>query len=123
MRKIACSLIEQLSFNYTNPTRASRLMRDYLSCAIRVTNATLTKNMMMKFRNHKVGFREVEEIADKLLSQQKNVENSRAKKYGIVKDMMKHKLNNAIDYEKVVRKQLKVSKDDLDKNSQNWNNC
>ena len=69
----------------------------------------------MKFRNHKVGFREVEDIADKLLSQQKNVENCRAEKYSVVKDLMKHKLNNAMKYEKEVRKQLKTSKDDLDK--------
>ena len=74
MKKIAYSQIEHISWNYTNPMRASRLMRDFISCAIRVTNSTLTKNLLLNFRNHKVGFREVEEVNDRILVQLKNVE-------------------------------------------------
>ena len=113
MRKIAYSRIEQISYNFTNPMRASRLMRDFISCAMKVTNSVLTKNVLLKFRDHRVGFREVEDMAERLLSQQKNVEKSREKKYEIVKDMMKHELKNAEDYEKFVRKELNRSKTNL----------
>ena len=71
MRKIAYRQIEQISWNYTNPMRASRLMRDYLSFTIKVTNSTLTKNMLLNFRNNKVGFREVEEMPKGFFSSRK----------------------------------------------------
>ena len=101
MRRIAYSLIEDLSFNYTNPDRASRLMRNFLSQAMLVTKATLTKNVLLNYRDCKVGFKEVEEIAERLLNQQKYVDKSSKKKYDIIK----------VEYEKMCRKALKTSKD------------
>ena len=71
------------------------------------------KNMMLKFRNHKVGFKEVEDIAERLMVQQKNVNKNRIKKYAIVKDLMKHKMDNVLENDKMLRKDLKASKEIL----------
>ena len=35
-------------------------MRDFRNKAIRLTKDTMTKNLLLKFRNAKVGFKEVE---------------------------------------------------------------
>ena len=77
-----------------------------MSCAIKVTNSTLTKNMMLKFRNQKVGHTEVEEMAGRLVAQQKTSDKTKEKKYQIVKDLMKHKMENVQDCEKIARKEL-----------------
>ena len=49
---------------------ASRLMRDYIKNAIIVTKDTLRKDMILKFTQAKVGFNEVEQIAEQLVKQQ-----------------------------------------------------
>ena len=46
-------------------------MRDFLNKSIKKTNQTLTKNLLQKLVKVKVGFEEVEEIAQHLLDQQK----------------------------------------------------
>ena len=71
------------------------------------------KNLMLKFKNQRVGFREVEDIAEQLVKKQKNSDKGRQKKYEIIKDLMKHKQNDANDDDKIVRRELKTSKENL----------
>ena len=63
----------------------------------------------------KVGFVEVEDIAQHILDEQKIGKKSRTDKYAIVKDIMKHKTTDA---EKCLRESsinLKKSKENLSK--------
>ena len=113
MRQIAHSRIYQLSFEYTNPERAAWLMRDFLSNSIRKTNQTLSKNLFLKLKLLKVGFTEVEDIAEHMIRQQKVRRKTRNEKYEIVKDLMKHKMKDAEEYLKQVSDNLKKSKDNL----------
>ena len=64
-------------------------------------------------KNLKVGFNEVEDIAEHLIKQQKRGRKTRSEKYAIVKDLMKHKMNDAEKYLKQVTINLKQSKDNL----------
>ena len=88
-------------------------MRDFLTSSIRKTNQTLTKNLFLKLRDLKVGFTEVEDIAEHLIKQQKGGNRTRSEKYAIVKDLMKHKMNDAEKHLKEVTNDLKNSKDIL----------
>ena len=115
MRQIAHSHISHLSCEFTNPERASWLMRDFISNAIRKTKQTLTRNLFLRLKNLNVGFKEVEDIAEHLINQQKGIENTRKEKYEIVKDLMKHKTTNAEKYLKQVTDNLNKSKDNLSK--------
>ena len=73
----------------------------------------MTKNLFLKLKNLKVGFTEVEDIAEHMIRQQKRVRKTRNEKYAIVKDLMKHKMNDAENYLKEVANNLKQSKDNL----------
>ena len=46
-------------------------------------------------KTYKVGLAEVENIAEHMIKQQKGKQSTRNEKYAIVKDLMKHKMNNA----------------------------
>ena len=115
MRQIAHSQIGRLSFEFSNPERAAWLMRDYLIRSVKKTKQTLVKNLLLKLKNYKVGFEEVEDIAQHMVDQQKVGKKARNDKYAIVKDLMKHKTTDA---EKCVREcsiNLKKSKENLSK--------
>ena len=113
MRKIAFSQIYHLSFEYPNPERANRLMRDYLKSAMKLTMNTLTKDLILKFRNAKVGFAECERVAQNLVWQKKSGDVKRKDKYDIVKDLMKHKMKDVEECIKLSRKNLYTSKENL----------
>ena len=69
----------------------------------------------MRVKNLKVGFEEIEDIAEHMLEQQKGGTKTRFEKYAIVKDLMKHKM---IDAEKCIRisaKNHRFSKENLSK--------
>ena len=115
MNPIAYNLIHHLSNEFTNPERASRLMRDYMKKAIKLSNTTMTKDTIFKFNQSKVGLKDVEDIAESVLSKMKSSDKSRKDKYDIVKDLMKHKLKDAIKCTKIARRELNESKDNLSK--------
>ena len=71
MRQIAHSRIYQLSLECTNPEKVARLMRDFLSKSIKKSTQTLTKNLLLKLKTFKVGFAEVEQVAEQLINYQK----------------------------------------------------
>ena len=96
MRPIAYNHISQLSNEFTNPSRAFWLMRDYMRKAIKLTKNTVTKNTMLKFNKSKVGLKEVEGIAQSIVNKFKSNDNSREAKYSIVKDLMKHVMHDAV---------------------------
>ena len=83
--------------------------------AIKLTNYTMTKNTIIKFNKSKVGLNDVEEIAETLVNKMKSCDKSRNAKYDIVKDLMKHKLKNAIKSTRVAKKELEESKENLSK--------
>ena len=74
----------------------------------------MTKNMLMKFRNEKVGFREVKQIAQHLVWQFKSTKKSTTWEDDIVKDIMKHKRKDAIECAKESKEELRKSKKNLD---------
>ena len=113
MRTIAHSQIRQLSLEFSNPERAAWLMRDFLNKSLKKTNQTLTKNLLLKVKTLRVGFEEVEDIAEHLLEKQKGGTKKRSEKYAIVKDLMKHIMADAEKCLKVSVRNLKVSKDNL----------
>ena len=98
MNPIAYNLIHHLSNEFTNPERASRLMRDYMKKAIKLSNTTMVKDTILKFNKSKVGFKDIEEIAESVLSKLKCSDKTRSDKYDIVKDLMEHKLKDAIKH-------------------------
>ena len=114
MRQIAYSRIEHLSYEFSNPMWASRLMREYMSKAIRLTKDTMTKDVLMKFRNSRVGFREVHQIAEQMVGQFKSSKLSKSSGFDIVKDLMKYKMYDALNCVKESKDELKKTKDDLD---------
>ena len=115
MRQIAHSRIFHLSFEYTNPERAAWLMRNFMSNTIRKTKQTLLINLFMKLKNVKVGLKEVEDISEHMMSQQKAGEKTREDKYQLVKDFMKHKMTDAEKHLKQVTNDHKKSKEILSK--------
>ena len=115
MRQIAHSHIYHLSFEFSNPESAAWLMRDFLNTSTRKTKQTLTRNLLLKLKNIKVGVDEVEDISEHLIGQQKSGKHSREEKYAIVKDIMKHKLNDAERVLKQVSRDLNESKENLSK--------
>ena len=78
--------------------------------AIKVATDTIRKDMIFRFLQSKVGLKEVEQIAEQMIKQQKCSEGTRDDKFEIVKDLMKHKKKDAI---KCVNK----SKQSLNKNN------
>ena len=94
---------------------ATRLMRDYLKDAIKVTTDTLRKDMIHRFLRAKVGFKEVELIADQMVKQQKSSKGTREDKYDIVKCLMKKKQNDAEKCLKMSKHKLNESKTSLNK--------
>ena len=76
MRPIAYNHISYLSTEFTNPSRAAWLMRDYMEKAIKLSKETVNKDTILKFKKNKIGFKDTEEIAKVLVSKQKNVDNS-----------------------------------------------
>ena len=115
MNPIAYNLIHHLSNEFTNPERASRLMRDYMKKAIKLSNTTMTKDTILKFNKSKVGLKDVEDIGESVLSKMKSSDKSRKDKYDIVKDLMKHKLKDAIKCTKITSTELNKSNDNLSK--------
>ena len=113
MRQIAYSRIDHLSEEFSNPSRAARLMRDYLSKTIWRTQQTLTKNLLLKLKSYKVGFNDVELIANRMCKQKKCAKNTRKEKYEIVSDFMKHKMKNVDKCNKQASVELNKSKDNL----------
>ena len=115
MNPFAYNQIFHLSHEFTNPERASWLMRDYMKKAIKLTNYTMTKNTIIKCNKYKVGLNDVEEIAESLVNKMKSCDKSRNAKYDIVKDLMKHKLKNAIKSARIAKIELEESKVNLSK--------
>ena len=58
MRPIAYSQIRNYSNEFTNPSRAYWLMKDFMNTAIKLAKDTVTKDMMLKIRNAKTAFNE-----------------------------------------------------------------
>ena len=115
MRQIAYSRLDYLSHEYSNPMWANRLMRDYLKDAIKVTTDTLSKDRIHRFHQSKVGFKEVEQIAEQMVKQQKSSLCTRDDKYDIVKDLMKHKMKDSVRCLKISKQNLNNSKSCLSK--------
>ena len=115
MRPIAFYQIQHLSYELTNPSRAAWLMRDYMRKAILVSNTTMTKDTILKFNKARIGFNDVERIAEQVVNKQKSGDKSRSTKYRIVKDLMKHKLDDSIKCIKNARVDLKKSNENLSK--------
>ena len=114
MRPIAYNHIFHLSKEFTNPERASWLMRDYMKKAIQLSKNTMTKDTILRFNKSKIGLKDVEQIADSIVYKMKSSDKSREAKYDIVKDIMKHKLKDANNCTKVARTELNKSKAKLD---------
>ena len=69
----------------------------------------------MRFNKFKVGLKDVEEIAESIVNKLKSSEKSREAKYDIVKDLMKHKIKDAINCTKSAKTELNKSKLNLTK--------
>ena len=67
MRPIAYDQVYHLSLEYTNPKRASWLMRDYMKKAIKLNKDTAIKDTMLRFNKSKVGLEDVEDIAESIV--------------------------------------------------------
>ena len=78
-----------------------------------MTKDTATKDSILKFNKFKVGHRDVENIAESIVYKQRSGDKSREAKYDIVKDLMKHRLRDALKYIKYAKTELNVSKDNL----------
>ena len=115
MNPIAYNQIYHLSHEFTNPKRASWLMRDYMKKAIRLTKDTMIKDTILKFNKLKIGLKDVEEIAESIVDKLKRSDKSREAKYKVVKDLMKHKLEDAVKCIKAAKAELNVSKVNLTK--------
>ena len=87
-------------------------MRDYMKKAKRLTKDTMTKDTILKFNKAKVGFKDVENLAEAMMSKMKNSDKSRGLMYNIVKYLMKFRLNDAITSTKNARIELFKNKDD-----------
>ena len=61
-----------------------------------MTTDTLKKDMIFKFLRSKVGFKEVEQIADQMVKKLKSCQGKREDKFDIVKELMKHKKKDSI---------------------------
>ena len=85
---------------------ANRLMRDYVKDAIKVTTDTVRKDMILRFLRSRVGFKEVEQIAEQMVKQQKSRVGNRNDIFDIVKDLMKRKKNDAIKCVKISKQKL-----------------
>jgi hypothetical protein len=114
MRTIAFSQINNLSNEFSNPMRASWLMRDYMSKAIKLSRSTMTKNLVLKFRNANIGFKEVRQVAEHIVWQYKSANKSENDVSNIIKDLMKHKMIDAENCIKESREELNQSKKHLD---------
>ena len=75
----------------------------------------MTKNTIFKFMKARIGFKDVEKIAENMIYKQKSGDYSRDAKYLVVKDLMKHKMNDALKCIKTAKKELKKSNDNLSK--------
>ena len=115
MRPIAYNHISYLSTEFTNPSRAAWLMRDYMEKAIKLTRETVNKDTILKFKKNRVGFKDVEDIAKSLVLKQKNSDRSRDAEYSIVKDLMKHRYKDVLKSVQTARKNNFVSKENLSK--------
>ena len=96
MRPIAYNQLNILSNEFTNPMWAFWLMRDYMEKAIKLTSETMAKDTILRFKKNRVGFKDVENMAESLVNKHKSSDKSRDAKYEIVKDMMKHTLKDAL---------------------------
>ena len=114
MRPIACSQIRNYSNEFTNPSRAYWLMKDFMNTAIKLAKDIVTKDMMLKFRNAKTAFNEEENIANRLILKMKSKSNSENAKYEITKELMRIKKNDAT-------KCVNESKSKLEKSKRNLN--
>ena len=81
-------------------------MRDYVKDAIKVTTDTVRKDMILRFLRSRVGFKEVEQIAEQMVKQQKSRVGNRNDIFDIVKDLMKRKKNDAIKCVKISKQKL-----------------
>ena len=67
----------------------------------------------MRVKNLKVGFEEIEDIADHMIEQQKGGTKTRIEKYAIIKDLMKHKMFDAEKCIQICTKNHRNSKRNL----------
>ena len=89
-------------------------MRNYITKAINLRKSTMTKNMLLKLKNARVGFKEVEQIAEHIAWQYKSSTKFKDDKFDIVKVLMKHKMNDALNCVTESRAELNKSKNSLD---------
>ena len=101
MRPIAYNQLYYFSNEFTNPKRAFWLMRDYMEKAIKLTSETMNKDTILKCKKARVGFKDVEDIANTLVNKYKSSDKSRNAKYDIVKDLMKHRLKDSLKCSKI----------------------
>ena len=109
MRPIAYSQLRSFSNEFTNPSRAYWLMKDFMNAAIKMTKNTATKDMIMEFNNAKLGFNEQEDIANRLVSKMRSTRTG-TEKYKIVKNLMKHATNDALECVKESKSKLEKCK-------------
>lgn len=68
----------------------------------------------MKYRNEKVGLNEVKNVAEHMMWQFKSANKSKTIENCIITDLMKHKMNDAIECTKEAKDELLESKKSLD---------
>ena len=71
----------------------------------------------MKFNKLKIGFNDVEKVAEGLVNKQKHGDKSRNAKYQIVKDLVKHKLKDSVKCIKKAKEDLKKSNNYIQPNA------
>ena len=112
MRPIACSQLQNLSNEYSNPSRAFWLMKDFMKTAIKLTKETVTKDMIVKFSNARIGFNEDEDIANRMIMKMKSTKTGNEKPE-IIKNLMKHHMKDAIKCVQETKSKLEKSKSNL----------
>ena len=107
--------ISLLSNEFTNPTRATWLMRDYMKMAIKLCKETQTKDTILRLNKSKIGLKDVEAAAELVVTKMKSSDKSRDAKYVIVKELMKHTLKDVMKCIKSTKEELNVSNVNLSK--------
>ena len=82
---------------------------------MKLANNTMVKNTILKFRTARIGLKDVEDTAESIVYKMKYSDKSREAKYDVVKDLMKHKLKDALKGTKTAKTELNSSKMKLDK--------
>ena len=85
MRPIAYNQLFYLSNEFTNPKRAFWLMRDYMEKAIRLSSETMAKDTILRLMKNRVGFKDVENMAESLVNKHTSGDKSRDHKVPVAR--------------------------------------